>query len=172
MTKDEIIPTFAILLVAGSETTATALSVTTFFLCNYPEVYSKLTNEIRKSFASEDEINMVSVNKLKYQSAVLEEALRIFPPAPAGGQRTVPPEGEIISGRWVPGGTQVNVPTFSAHRLSSNWRDPDKFVPERWMGDERYKDDNKGSFVPFSTGPRNCIGIKYVLPAYDNDGIF
>jgi cytochrome P450 len=69
MTKDEIIPTFAILLVAGSETTATALAATTFYLCNYPKVYSNLTHEIRTSFASEDEITMVSVNKLKYQFA-------------------------------------------------------------------------------------------------------
>jgi cytochrome P450 len=102
---------------------------------------------------------------------VLEEALRIFPPAPPGGQRTVPPEGAYISDKWVPGGTQVKVPLYSAHRVSANWRDPDTFVPERWMGDEKYKDDNKGTFAPFSIGPRNCIGIKYVIViSHCNDG--
>jgi cytochrome P450 len=163
MTKEEIIPTFAILLVAGSETTGTMLSATTFLLCKHPEIYSKLTNEIRTSFASEDEITMVSVNKLKYQLAVLEEALRIFPPAPSGGPRTVPPEGGNISGRWVPGGTQVKVPWYSLHRVTANWRDADSFVPERWLGDEKYKADNRGAFAPFSVGPRNCIGVKYVV---------
>jgi cytochrome P450 len=69
-------------------------------------------------------------------------------------------EGETISGRWVPGGTTVVVPWYSAHRQKSNWRDPDCFVPERWLGDERYKADNRGAFAPFSMGPRNCIVLK------------
>lgn len=164
MTKEEIISTFAILLVAGSETTATLLSTAIFYLCKTPEVLSTLTTEIRTSFTHEDEITIVSVNKLKYQLAVLEEALRIFPPVPSGGPRVVPPGGETISGRWVPGGTTVVVPWYSAHRQKANWRDPDSFVPERWLGDERYKADNKGAFAPFSVGPRNCIGLKYAIP--------
>lgn len=89
MSKEEIIPTFAILLVAGSETTGTLLSTVTYFLCKYPEVLRTLTDEIRSSFNNEDEITIVSVNKLKYELAVLEEALKIFPPAPNGGSRVV-----------------------------------------------------------------------------------
>lgn len=64
MSSEEIVSTFAILLFAGSETTATALSATTFFLCQYPEIYAKITKEIRASFESEDEINMVSVSHI------------------------------------------------------------------------------------------------------------
>jgi cytochrome P450 len=160
MTKEEINATFAILLVAGSETTASLLSALTFFLCKYPEVLSRLTSEIRTAFKSEDEITIVSVNSLKYELAVIEEAFRMLPPAPNGGPRVVPPEGAIINGQWVSGGTTVVVPWYSAHRQKSNWRDPDSFVPERWLGDERYKADNKGAFAPFSVGPRNCIGVK------------
>ena len=74
---------------------------------------------------------MASVNKLKYQKAVLEEALRMFPPVPNRSPRTVPPEGGMISGRLVSGGTEVRVPLYTAHRLAANWRDPDSFVPER-----------------------------------------
>jgi len=159
MSKEEIIPTFAILLVAGSETTGTLLSAVTYFLCKYPEVLHKLTDEIRSSFKNEDEITIFSVNSLKYELAVLEEALRNFPPAPNGGPRIVPPEGVIINGTWVPGGTIVVVPWYSAHRQHCNWRDADSFVPERWLGDVRYKGDNRGAFAPFSMGPRNCIGL-------------
>jgi len=160
MSKEEIYPTFAIILVAGSETTGTLLANVTYHLCKYPEVLSKLTAEIRGAFNNEDEITMVSVNSLKYELAVLEEALRILPPAPNGGPRVTPPEGVVIDGQWVPGGTSVTVPWYSAHRLSSNWRDADQFVPERWLGYDRYKADNRGAFAPFSAGPRNCIGVK------------
>jgi len=64
MTKEEIVPTFAILLLAGSETTATLLSTVTFYLLEYPEVMKKLVHEIRTSFHSEDEITQVSLDKL------------------------------------------------------------------------------------------------------------
>lgn len=47
---------------------------------------------------------------------------------------------------------------YPANHSSRNWTDPDAFVPERWMGDERYKDDNHASMNAFSFGPRNCLG--------------
>ncbi len=49
---------------------------------------------------------------------------------------------------------------WSTFRSAKNFRDSDLFVPERWMGDERYKDDVQSAFHPFSMGPRNCIGLK------------
>lgn len=69
-----------------------------------------------------------------------------------------PPEGATISGVWVPGGTTVSLALYSTHRQKSNWRDPDSFVPERWLNDPKYKSDNRASFAPFSLGSRNCIG--------------
>lgn len=107
MSTEEIISTFAILLVAGSETTATLLSVTTYYLLKNPQTMKKLVDEIRGTFQNEEDITMVSVNGLKYQLAVLDEALRIHPPTPAGSPRVVPPEGDIISGQWVPGGVSI-----------------------------------------------------------------
>ena len=62
-------------------------------------------------------------------------------------------------GKYVPGGTKVGVTHWAAYHSPSNFRDPDDFVPERWLGDEKYKNDRKDVFRPFSTGPRNCIGI-------------
>lgn len=46
---------------------------------------------------------------------------------------------------------------------SSFWKDPEDFAPERFMGDERYKEDQQDAMQPFSMGPRNCIGKKYVF---------
>ena len=110
MTIDEITSTFGILLLAGSETTATLLSAVTFYLLKYPETMNRLVQEIRSSFTTEEEITQVSVQKLKYQLAVLEEALRIHPPTPNGGARVVPKNGENIGGYRVPGGVSQAVP--------------------------------------------------------------
>jgi cytochrome P450 len=56
--------------------------------------------------------------------------------------------------------TMAWVPTYVAHMQEANFRDADKFIPERFLGDPRFKGDNRGTFQPFSLGPRNCIGTK------------
>lgn len=104
MSRKEIGATFYILLLAGSETTATLLSAATYYLLKNPATMEKLVKEIRTQFTNEDEIDVVSVNKLRYQLAVLDETLRIHPPAPLGSPRVVPGAGQWISGYWVPGG--------------------------------------------------------------------
>jgi aspirochlorine biosynthesis cytochrome P450 monooxygenase len=74
-------------------------------------------------------------------------------------QRITGPEGNTIAGRFVPGGTLVTVCQKACNSSAENFRDPYEFVPERWLGDERYKDDRKKALQPFSLGPRNCIGM-------------
>jgi cytochrome P450 len=105
MSVDEIVSTFGLLLIAGSETTATLLSAVIYLILKHPEVMDKLVTEIRTSFKNEDEITQISVNKLTYQLAVLEEGLRLHPPAPFGFPRVVPGEkGQFVAGHWVPAG--------------------------------------------------------------------
>lgn len=111
MTEKEIISTFAVLLLAGSETTATLLSAVTFYLLKNPPTMQKLKTEIRTSFVNENEITQISVNKLKYQLAVLDEALRIHAPTPGGFPRIVPEAGREIDGQWVPGGVSGTLRT-------------------------------------------------------------
>ncbi|KAF1848218.1 cytochrome P450 monooxygenase-like protein [Cucurbitaria berberidis CBS 394.84] len=145
-------------LIAGSETTATALSGTTYLLLKNPAAYAKLVHEIRSTFTSHAEITIEEVNKLEYMIACLQEGLRYYPPVPSGFPRVVPPGGDHISGHYIPGGTSVYVSQHASNRSTRNFKDPDAYVPERWVGDERYKDDNHDSMNPFSFGPRNCLG--------------
>lgn len=77
MTPGEIVENSSVLIIAGSETTATLLSGTTFCLLTNRDKYDKLVKEIRGSFANEDEITLLSVNKLEYMIAVFEESFRI-----------------------------------------------------------------------------------------------
>lgn len=100
----EIVQTMRLLVLAGSETTATALSGAAYFLCKYPEVQRKLAEEIRGAFKEESEIDLVSVNKLTYMLAVLDETLRIYPPAANSFPRMCQKGGDVIMGKRVPGG--------------------------------------------------------------------
>ncbi|KAH8423012.1 uncharacterized protein LDX57_000768 [Aspergillus melleus] len=90
-----------ILLIGGSETTATLLSGITYLLLQNPEVLARLTEEVRSSFHSEKDITMDSVNGLSYMLACLNEALRSYPPIPIGLPRVVPKTGRQIMGQYV-----------------------------------------------------------------------
>ena len=147
-----------ILVMAGSETSATLLAVMAYYLMKNPDKLRRLQAEVRTAFASEAEIDFATVSKLPYLVAVISESLRIQPPIPLSIPRFVPHPGATIDGRFVPGGTNLAISQFAAYRSRSNFRDPDRFVPERWLGEERYADDNRDVFQPFSLGPRNCIG--------------
>lgn len=101
LTPDEIGENANILIVAGSETTATLLSGVTFWLLKNPSVYETLVAEIRSTFKHEDEITLEAVSGLPYLLSCLKEALRLYPPIPSGLQRVVPSGGAMIAGSWV-----------------------------------------------------------------------
>ncbi|WYZ38043.1 hypothetical protein EsH8_II_001549 [Colletotrichum jinshuiense] len=148
-------------IVAGSGTTATALSGITFYLCSNPEKYEKLMREIRDTFEDEGEITMTSTGDLRYLKAVIEEGLRVYPPSPSTLPRFVPSAGEEIDGKWVPGGTAVGVHQLSAGYSQLNWKRANEFIPERWLAgntESEFTKDDKSASQPFSFGPRNCVG--------------
>lgn len=91
-----------------------------------------------------------------YLTAVLEEGLRIFPPVPTTLPRVVP-EPTLICDKFVPKGCSVGINQYACGR-GSNFRDPQKFRPERWLGDPHFENDHRASREPFSVGPRNCLG--------------
>ncbi|KAK0627366.1 isotrichodermin C-15 hydroxylase [Immersiella caudata] len=145
-----------ILILAGSETTATALSGATYFLLTNPDALAKLQDEVRTAFKSADEINIASVNKLSYMLAVLNESLRMYPPVTAGLVRVVPPGGAEIAGRYIPGGTSVEIQHWSINHSTDNFADPWEFNPERFINPK--EGEVLEALQAFSVGPRNCIG--------------
>lgn len=102
LTAKELTSNSALFLVAGSETTATMLSGTTYALLKNPGAMKKLCAEIRTEFKSQDEITFERVGQLPYLLAVLNEGLRMYPPVPTGFPRRVPEGGETVSGYYVP----------------------------------------------------------------------
>ena len=113
---------------------------------------------------------------LTYSNAAISEAFRLFTPLPGSMRRITPPEGSTISGIYIPGNTIVAVDSYAASHSPSNFRDPEAFIPERWLALEdlashnvdqefaaNFKDDKKSVVQPFSTGPRNCIGQRLAM---------
>jgi cytochrome P450 len=128
LSRDELASNSRVLVLAGSETTATVLAGTAYFLSKHPEAQKKLADEVRSSFASEAEIDLFSVNKLQYMLAVLDEAMRVFPPVPSQLPRVCHEGGDVICGIRVPGGVSgmirlqfVVLTDMIAARLSSTF---------------------------------------------------
>lgn len=169
-----------ILIIAGSETTATLLSGATYLLLRSPHAFAKLKEEVRGAFKSDADVTLEACNQLVYLQACLNEALRMYPPVPVGLPRIIDAQGDTIDGHFVPGGvsltpfvfyhfehslthlqTTVSVPHVATYHSEKNFKDAKHFIPERHLDDLRYASDNKNALQPFSFGPRNCIGRKY-----------
>jgi cytochrome P450 len=158
MSQDEINSNCQLFVTAGSETTATLLSGVTFLLLKNPSVHQKLKAEVRSRWKNYSDITIEEVNKAPYLLAVLSEALRYFPPVPTGFPRQTPPGGAVVSGHYIPEKTSVYVSSYALGHSERNFKNPEFFVPERWMGDPEYADDRRNAHQPFSFGPRNCLG--------------
>jgi cytochrome P450 len=167
LSRTEIILNMALFISAGTDTTATALTGWTYFVCTHREVYERLVREVRSAFPTvRERIRWEKASRLRYLEATLHEALRLFPPSPATQQRLVPAGGATIDGYYVPAGTTVGVSPWASTRSRVNFHEPDLFRPERWLvgqeekekEDSEFSGDRLGASLPFGTGPRVCIG--------------
>ncbi|KAI9733534.1 MAG: hypothetical protein M1834_003134 [Cirrosporium novae-zelandiae] len=158
MSMSEVRATYGTLMLAGSENVATTFSFTIYHLLKNPDAMKKLVSEVRHNFSSADEIDFRAANSLKYISAVVNESMRIHPAAPTSQPRVVPEGGATVAGYWVPEETRVAVPPYCMHHSPRYFKDPESFIPERWLGDPRFDSDNRGVFHPFQLGPRACAG--------------
>ena len=145
-----------VLVLAGTETTGTALSGILYYLGRNAHVYEKLAQEIRTNFQSYEEITGRSTEMLPYLKAVIEEGLRTYPPVPIGLPRVSP--GETVDGYYVPQDTFVHVSSWSATHSEHNFHKPFEFIPERWLDSEC--EDKKSASQPFLLGSRACLGRK------------
>ncbi|KAJ8126386.1 hypothetical protein O1611_g7252 [Lasiodiplodia mahajangana] len=158
MSYQQLLDNADLLIGAGSETTATSLCGITSLLCAHPDVYAKMYEEVKANFDTEEEITLLSVQGLDYMKAVIDEGMRIYPAAAASSPRVMVEGGGTIDGQYLPAGTVIDLWHWSVYHDPANFRDPESFIPERWLGDPRFDGDDKDAFQPFSIGGRNCIG--------------
>ncbi|KAI1388488.1 benzoate 4-monooxygenase cytochrome P450 [Hypoxylon trugodes] len=160
LTKEQMYANAQMLVMAGSETVATASATTLFLLLTNPETMKRAKNEIRSTFDSDKAITAASVSQLQYLVAAIDEAMRVWPPvATAFNPRQVSSGGCVVDGYFIPQGSIIGIHNHAVSRSEKYFKDAKKFVPERWLGDERYAEDARENFQPFSSGPLNCIGL-------------
>ncbi|KAF5336295.1 hypothetical protein D9758_014489 [Tetrapyrgos nigripes] len=142
---------------AGSDTIAGVLTLTIYHLLANQDVYQKLTQELDEYYLHEQEINVSSLLKLPYLTAVIWEGLRLGTPLP-GLPRIIPKGGATISGSYVPGKTIVSVPVYAHQTSKGNFSpEPLSFRPGRWLQGGLGPDSvlDSSAMICFSSGAQS-----------------
>lgn len=150
--RNEAIVTF----LAGQETTATTLAWALFLLSEADWARERLRTETDRVLGGRIP-TLEDLPRLAYTRAVVDETLRLYPPIPVLGREAV--EGTMVADETIRPGTQVTVAPWLLHRNPKLWRDPDRFLPERFLPGRRRA--GKYAYVPFSAGPRTCPGLVF-----------
>ncbi|KAK4186991.1 cytochrome P450 [Podospora australis] len=146
-------------LIAGSDTTSNSSCALLYHAVRTPGVIPKLQEELDRCIPDDIEVPTFDlVRDLPYLSAVVNETLRHNSTSGIGLPRQIPHDspGIHLNGHFFPGGTVLSVPTYSVHHSKEIWGpDADEFKPERWFN---ITPRQKAAFIPFSHGPRACVG--------------
>ena len=154
MSDRELIDEVMTLVVAGHETTASALNWTWYLLSQHPEVEAKLHAELDATPA-EAAPGLAQMEALAYTHNVIDEALRLYPPGWILSRRTIGPD--TLAGYEIPAGTDVLLSPYLLHRHPRYWTEPNAFRPERF--DAAHEAERpRFAYMPFAAGPRHCIG--------------
>ncbi|KAL4806737.1 cytochrome P450 [Aspergillus unguis] len=152
-----------LILIAGSDTTAGALSTIFYELLRNPAEIDKLRAELAPYLDNgTTEFPHSKIQHLEHLNGVINEALRLYPAVPSALQRITPPEGIVVDGTHIPGGVQIYTPMHTIGRSDLAYERPLEFIPERWYSRPDLV-KNKNAFAPFSLGPFNCIGRPLAL---------
>jgi cytochrome P450 len=159
MGERELIDEVMTLVVAGHETTASALNWTWYLLALHPEVEARLHAEIAAAPATAAP-SLAQMEALPYTQQVVNEALRLYPPGWLLSRRAI--GADVLAGFDIPAGTDVLLSPYLLHRHPQFWPDPDAFRPERFAP-ENEAERPRFAYMPFAAGPRHCIGETFAL---------
>ena len=157
LTDLEVKANIVTFLAAGHETTANALTWALYCLSQDAATVTRLEEEVD---AAADADGYFDVQRLPFAKAVMEETMRLFPPVPFMSRQAI---AEDRIGRVkIPRGSLVMVAPYVLHRHHTLWDDPEAFVPDRFVGENRNAIP-RFAYLPFGAGPRVCIGQSFSL---------
>jgi len=145
----------------GHDTTAAGITWALYLLGRHPKMQQRVNEEVDTFFEQRSEkLTVEDMKELRYLECVIKESQRLFPSVPFFSRSTT--EDCYLDGYFVPKGTAVGVSTIGLHRNPEVWSapldfNPDRFLPENSQGRHPF------AFVPFSAGPRNCIGQRFAI---------
>jgi cytochrome P450 len=147
------------LVLAGHETTANALSFIFYLLSRHPEVSRRLAAEVEDVLAGRPP-SLADLKRLEYTTMVIEEAMRLYPPAWVLERQAVGPDE--VGGFSIPKSSIVGISPFILHRNPALYSNPEGFDPDRF-DNTTSASRGKYHYLPFGGGPRFCIGNAFAL---------
>ncbi len=174
LTEEEARGETLLQVIAGSDTSATAIRSGILFLISNPIAYRRLQAEIDAASARgklSSPIRDEEARKLPYLQAVIRETLRVIPPASGAFFRTVPEGGDTIAGMYVPAGTQIGKSPLAMHHSKEIYgEDAEVFRPERWVeekDEERLARMKSTNDLVFHYGRYRCLGESVAMMEFN-----
>ncbi|KAI2810603.1 hypothetical protein BLOT_001766 [Blomia tropicalis] len=164
LSEEEVIAQSLIFLLAGYETTASAMSYCLFELAVQSDVQSRLYKEVQDAKERDPKLCYETIQSLPFLDAVLTETLRKYPPALFVDRECTSEQGYYIPecNYKLSKGDGLQFPVYAIHHCPEFYPEPDQFNPDRFMGDNRNL-IQPYTYLPFGGGPRNCIGMRFAL---------
>ncbi|XP_028767063.1 cytochrome P450 82G1 [Neltuma alba] len=164
--RDVVIKATALtLILTGTGSTAITVTWALSLLLNHPNVLKKAQDELDTNIGTHKWVQESDITNLQYLQAIIKETLRLYPPAPLTGIREAM-EDCFVGGYFVQKGTRLLINIWKLQRDPQAWKNPNEFLPERFMEDDHKDLDFKGQnfeYIPFSSGRRSCPGTTFGL---------
>ena len=159
MTERQLIDEVLTLVVAGHETTATALTWIWHLLGRQREIQEELSASAQR-LPSDRVLGIDDMEAWTTGQQVIKESLRLCPPGWLISRRSLEPD--VLLGTPIPAGTDVFVSPYFVHRHPAHWADPERFDPRRF-NETADATRNRFAYIPFGAGPRHCIGETFAM---------
>ncbi|PPQ88069.1 hypothetical protein CVT25_013677 [Psilocybe cyanescens] len=172
LTTAEVTSDGGLAIIAGSDTTSSALTHFFYFLLSSPNAYKRVLAEVDE--LGDDVLDTSKHARMIYLNAAINETLRLFPPILSGSHRTEYKGngGRMLGSHFLPEGNSAFIPSYTIQRDPRNFSPAtDSFYPERWLAEAKRQElepkvfnnplefiHNSNAFIPFSMGPSNCAG--------------
>ncbi len=156
----ELLDEIMTLIIAGFETSAGTLNWAWYLIARHPEVERKIVEEARQVFEDNEPLDRERIDRLGYLERVLNETMRLYPPGWIFSRRAI--EDASLGDFDVPAGTDIYISPYILHRTAQFWPRPETFDPDRF-GRDAFDEDKQAAFIPFSLGPRRCIGEYFAM---------
>ncbi len=159
MSDEQLMAECLTLFAAGHETTAGALTWAWYLLCQHPQIYQKVQQEVDSVLQGRTP-TYADLARLPYCLQVFKEAMRLYPPGYAFARRAL--HDVEIDGYLIHKDQIALIAPYTLHRRPDNFPEPEKFDPERFAP-EREKQLPRYAYLPFGAGPRICIGMHFAM---------
>ncbi|XP_071647093.1 cytochrome P450 4C1-like isoform X3 [Temnothorax longispinosus] len=161
MTDSDIREEVDTFMFEGHDTTAMGLCFISALLAEHKDIQDRVRNEVNTALQkNEQKFTMKLLQDLPYLDRCIKEALRLYPSVFAISR--IAGEDVKLQSYLVPAGTLLHLNIYGVHRDPNFWSNPEVFDPDRFLP-EKIRHRHPYSYLPFSAGPRNCIGQRFAM---------